>query len=73
MDRLLIDLLTAGAAETAAAGASPGTPASQPAAVQETIRQWIRDSRYVTGRELAAAGLAELVELKPLEVLRQRR
>ena len=28
--------------------------------------------RYVTGRELAEAGLAELIELKPLDVLRRQ-
>jgi len=36
----------------------------------ETIRAWVQRSRYVTGRELAEAGLAELVELKALGVLR---
>lgn len=39
----------------------------------ETIQRWVHGSRYVTGRELAAAGLAELIELKPLEFLRPRR
>jgi len=37
----------------------------------ETIRQWVQAGRYVTGAELARAGLAELVELKPLTFLRQ--
>ena len=32
----------------------------------ETIEQWVRANRYVTGAELAEAGLAEMVELKPL-------
>jgi ATP-dependent protease ClpP protease subunit len=36
----------------------------------ETINPWIRAGRYVTGRELAAAGLAELIELQPLDLLR---
>ena len=33
------------------------------------VRDWCREHRYVTGRELAAAGLAELVELAPLPEL----
>ena len=37
----------------------------------EKIRQWVEAARYVTGPELAQAGLAELVELKPLGWLRQ--
>ncbi len=37
----------------------------------EEIREWIRAGRYVTGGELAEAGLAELIELKPLDLLRQ--
>jgi hypothetical protein len=37
----------------------------------ETIRQWTNPGRYVLGPELAEAGLAELVELKPLEILRR--
>jgi len=36
----------------------------------ETIRQWARDGRYLTGRELAEAGLAELIDLKRLDLLR---
>jgi ATP-dependent Clp protease protease subunit len=39
----------------------------------ETIAQWTRAGRYVSGPELAAAGLAELVELKPLEWPKRRR
>ncbi|MBM4000794.1 MAG: hypothetical protein FJ297_14855 [Planctomycetes bacterium] len=31
----------------------------------ETIRAWMRPGRYVTGREFASAGLAELIELEP--------
>ena len=38
----------------------------------EKIGPWIRAGRYVTGRELAEAGLAELVELKTLDILRRR-
>jgi hypothetical protein len=38
----------------------------------ERISHWIRAGRYVTGPELAEAGLAELVELEPLEMLRRR-
>ena len=37
----------------------------------EKIRQWVTSGRYVSGRELAEAGLAELVEMKPLDVLRR--
>ena len=39
----------------------------------EGIREWLHPGRYVLGRELAEAGLAELVELKPLDVLRPKR
>ena len=35
----------------------------------EKIRTWTDSGRYVSGPELADAGLAELVELKPLDVL----
>ena len=38
----------------------------------EKIGHWIQAGHYVSGRELAEAGLAELVELQPLEVLRRR-
>jgi ATP-dependent protease ClpP protease subunit len=37
----------------------------------EKIQHWVQAGRYVTGRELAESGLAELVELKPLDVLRR--
>jgi ATP-dependent protease ClpP protease subunit len=37
----------------------------------EKIIEWVRANRYVTGPELAAAGLAELVELKPLGELKK--
>ena len=37
----------------------------------ETIQQWSRPGRYVTGKELAETGLAELVELKMLDALRR--
>jgi len=32
------------------------------------MRKWIMPGRYVSGRELAAAGLAELVEMKSLKL-----
>ncbi|HEX5104979.1 MAG TPA: ATP-dependent Clp protease proteolytic subunit [Pirellulaceae bacterium] len=35
----------------------------------DKLAAWTRPGRYVTGRELAAAGLAELVELQPVEAL----
>ncbi len=34
----------------------------------EKIRQWVQAGRYVSGAELAEAGLAELVELKPMDL-----
>jgi ATP-dependent protease ClpP protease subunit len=34
----------------------------------ESIDKWIRPGRYVTGREIAEAGLAELIELTPLSL-----
>ncbi len=37
----------------------------------ETIRAWTHPGRYVFGRELAEAGLAELIDLKPLDFLRR--
>ncbi len=39
----------------------------------EKITAWTQAGRYVTGRELAEAGLAELIDLKPLDVLGPRR
>jgi ATP-dependent Clp protease protease subunit len=40
----------------------------------EKIQEWCRPGRYVLGPELAELGLAELIELKPLELAgRQRR
>lgn len=39
----------------------------------DLITEWIRTHRYVTGKEMADAGLAELVGLKPLEQLAARR
>jgi len=39
----------------------------------EQIRQWSYPGRYLTGQELVAAGLAEMVELKWLSELRSRR
>jgi ATP-dependent Clp protease, protease subunit len=38
----------------------------------EKIAEWVRTHRYVTGAELAEAGLAEMVALKPLGFLRKR-
>ena len=35
------------------------------------IRKWCDEHRYVTGCELAEAGLAELIDLSPLEWLCQ--
>jgi len=32
----------------------------------ETIASWIKTHRYVTGTEMAKAGLAELIDLKPI-------
>ncbi len=32
---------------------------------REQVAEWIAASRYVSGRDLAAAGLAELIEMKP--------
>lgn len=37
----------------------------------EKLTAWMRPGRYVTGREFAAAGLAEMVELTKLDSLRQ--
>ena len=39
----------------------------------EKIVEWTRAGRYVSGPELAAAGLAELVEFKPLDLAKRRR
>ncbi len=39
----------------------------------EKIQEWSSPGRYVLGPEFAEAGLAELVELKPLDVLRTRK
>lgn len=41
-------------------------------APSDLVQQWVRAGRYVTGPELAQAGLAELIELKSLDFLRQR-
>jgi ATP-dependent protease ClpP protease subunit len=35
----------------------------------EVIREWVTPGRYVSGPELAEAGIAELVELGPLDLL----
>ncbi len=34
------------------------------------MEQWVRAKRYVTGAELAEAGLAEIIPLKPLSILK---
>ena len=34
----------------------------------DVMDRWINPGRYVTGRELAEAGLAELIDLKPLKM-----
>jgi hypothetical protein len=39
----------------------------------DLIQQWIATHRYVTGREMADAGLAELVPLRPLRELLARK
>jgi ATP-dependent protease ClpP protease subunit len=39
----------------------------------EKIVEWTRTGRYVSGTELAEAGLAELIELKPLEWAERQR
>jgi len=39
---------------------------------ENLINDWIRTHRYVTGREMAEAGLAELVSLEPLAALMPR-
>ncbi len=41
-------------------------------APEDKIRQWVRAGHYVTGSEFAEAGLAEMIELKPLDWLRGR-
>ena len=35
---------------------------------RQQVAEWIASSRYVSGRELAATGLAQLVDLKPLKL-----
>ena len=39
----------------------------------EQIRQWVQAGRYVTGPEMAEAGLTGLIEFKPLDLLLRRR
>jgi hypothetical protein len=34
----------------------------------EAIDKWIRPGRYVTGREIAESGLAEMIDLSPLSL-----
>ena len=45
--------------------------AEQDARIANLIREWCRQHRYVTGREIAEAGLAELIDLQPLAALRK--
>jgi len=51
MDQLLIEMF--------GCGKHPGEPCE--------VAEWIAGGRYVSGAELAAAGLAEMIELKPLK------
>ncbi len=37
----------------------------------ETIKQWVRPGRYLTGSEVAEAGIAEMIELSTLDLLRR--
>jgi hypothetical protein len=39
----------------------------------DLINEWSRTHRYVTGRELVAAGLAELIDLVPMPSLFEQR
>ncbi len=55
MDNLLIDLFGV----------------KQDADVANLVREWCNQHRYVTGREIAEAGLAELIDLQPLAELRE--
>ena len=56
MDNLLIDLFGV----------------EQDSEVASLVRGWCSQHRYVTGREVAEAGLAELIDLKPLAELCKR-
>jgi len=40
-------------------------------APHQTIQQWVQAGRHVSGPELAEAGLAELIELNRLDILRR--
>jgi len=40
---------------------------------REKIHQWMVPGRYVSGREMSEAGLAEMVGLEPLKFLRRKR
>jgi ATP-dependent Clp protease, protease subunit len=42
-------------------------------APEELLKTWSRPGRYVSGTELAEAGLAELTPLRPLDALRRPR
>jgi ATP-dependent protease ClpP protease subunit len=39
----------------------------------EKIKEWMVPGRYMSGRELVEAGLAEMVDLKPLNLRRRKR
>lgn len=45
--------------------------AEQDARIANLIREWCRQHRYVTGRQIAEVGLAELIDLQPLAALRK--
>ena len=47
------------------------TPTTNLKEFENMIRKWCDEHRYVTGCELAEAGLAELIDLSPLEWLCQ--
>ncbi len=40
-------------------------------AADEQVEQWIQESRYITGPELVEAGLAELIELTPVQPVQE--
>lgn len=39
---------------------------------EKLIREWMQPGRYVSGKEMADAGLAELIDFRPLKFLQQR-
>jgi ATP-dependent protease ClpP protease subunit len=40
---------------------------------KEKVRQWVSPGRYLSGQEMVEAGLAEMIELKPLALRRRKR